>query len=174
MTNKLMPDTPAPALSVPTVGGGEWTLAAQQPDTFTMVVFYRGLHCPICKQYLGQLDKLVPDYEKAGFSVIAVSMDDEERATKSRAEWGLSNLTLGYDLSQSTARTWGLYVSSSIKPAENQIFNEPGLFWVRPNGELYLIDVSNMPFARPDLEFMLGKVNMVVENGYPARGALAA
>jgi peroxiredoxin len=43
----LMPRQKVPALSVPLVGGGTWSLADQSPENFTMVVFYRGLHCPI-------------------------------------------------------------------------------------------------------------------------------
>lgn len=46
----LMPRQPVPALEVPTVGGGTWRLADQHPESFTMVVFYRGLHCPICSR----------------------------------------------------------------------------------------------------------------------------
>ena len=47
MTQKLMPDSQAPVLSLPLVGGGTWSLADQNPKNFTMVIFYRGLHCPV-------------------------------------------------------------------------------------------------------------------------------
>ncbi|MEM9221006.1 MAG: redoxin domain-containing protein [Pseudomonadota bacterium] len=174
MTAKLMPDAKVPALSVPTVGGGQWDLASQTPANFTMVVVYRGYHCPLCKTYLGKLNDLAAGYRDAGFSVLTVSMDSLERATKTKDEWGLSNLTVGYGLSEATARAWGLWISSSIKEAEAPTFAEPGLFWVRPTGELYLVDISNMPFARPDLELLLSKVQMVVDNGYPARGTMKA
>lgn len=170
MTTKLMPDTQAPALSVPLVGGGTWTLAEQTPKNFTMVVFYRGLHCPVCKSYIGKLDELVGTFADVGVDAIAVSMDTQERAEKTKADWGLSTVRLGYGLSEADARTWGLYVSKAIKEAEAEIFCEPGLFWVRPDGRLYLIDVSNMPWARPDLAFLASKVSFAVENGYPARG----
>jgi len=170
MTMKLMPEAQAPALAVSTLDGGSWELSAQAPENFTMVVFYRGYHCPVCKAYLQKLDGLVGQYRQAGFSVIAVSMDDAGRAAKSAEEWGLSNLTIGYGLSEAAARSWGLYVSKAIKEAEADIFAEPGLFWVRPDGRLYLIDISNMPWARPDLEFLFSKIPFAVENGYPARG----
>ena len=42
MTQKLMPDSQAPELSLPLVGGGTWALADQTPKNFTMVIFYRG------------------------------------------------------------------------------------------------------------------------------------
>ncbi len=53
----IFPRQPVPALSVPTVGGGAWTLGDQAPEHFTMIVFYRGYHCPICSRYLGDLDR---------------------------------------------------------------------------------------------------------------------
>lgn len=174
MTAKLMPEAQAPALAVETVGGGRWELAARKPENFTMIVFYRGYHCPVCKAQLQRLEDLVERYEQSGFSVIAVSMDTGERARKTAEEWGLSRTTIGYGLSEGTARSWGLYISEAIKDAEADIFCEPGLFWVRPDGRLYLIDISNMPWARPDLEFLHSKIPFAVENGYPARGTREA
>lgn len=174
MSQKLTPGTKVPALKVATVGGGEWDLAAQSPQNFTMVVVYRGYHCPVCKAYLGKLNALAKGYADAGFSVLVLSMDTAERAEKAKAEWGLDNLTVGYGLDEATAKAWGLWLSSSIKDAEASVFAEPGVFWVRPDGELYLVDISNMPWARPDLEFLLSKVAFAVDNGYPARGTREA
>jgi peroxiredoxin len=170
MSTTLTPDANVPALTVDTVGGGRFDLAAETPETFTMVVFYRGYHCPVCKAYLQKLHGLVGAYEDAGFSVVAVSMDGAERAAKSAEEWELSNLRIGFGLSEQAARQWGLYISSAIKDAEADIFCEPGLFWIRPDGRLYMVDISNMPWARPDVEFLLSKVPFAVENKYPARG----
>ena len=166
----LTPDAQVPSLSVNTTSGDRWELSAQSPENFTMVVFYRGLHCPVCKAYLGKLEGLLEDYEKAGFSTIAISMNTEELAVQSAQEWGLEKMTVGYGLSEDDARAWGLYISKAIKDAEADTFCEPGVFWVRPDGRLYLVDVSNMPWARPDLEFLLSKVPFAVENKYPSRG----
>lgn len=171
MAKTLTPDTQVPALTVDTVGGGRFDLAAETPKNFTMIVFYRGYHCPLCKAYLQKLDGLVGAYEDAGFSVLAVSMDGAERAAKSQEEWELANLRIGHGLSEDVARGWGLYISKAIKGAEADIFSEPGLFWIRPDGRLYMVDISNMPWARPDLEAMLSKVAFAVENDYPARGS---
>ncbi len=170
MTTKLMPGAPVPALTVPTVGGGQWDLAAQTPQNFTMIVVYRGLHCPVCRAYLGKLDAIAKDYAEAGFSVIALSMDDEARAAKAKEEWGLSSLTIGYGLTEATAAAWGLWLSAALREGETPVFAEPGVFWVRPNGELYLVDIANMPWARPDLAFLLSKMPVVVGKAYPARG----
>lgn len=166
----LIPDTEAPALSIDTLEHGQFDLQSETPDHFTMVVFYRGYHCPVCKAYLQELDSLVDGYQEAGFSIIALSMDSAELAGKTAEEWELSKTRIGYGLSEETARNWGLYISKAIKDTEADVFTEPGVFWVRPDGRLYLIDTANMPWARPDLEFLLTKVPFAVENAYPARG----
>ena len=138
-----------------------------------MVIVYRGYHCPVCKDFLsGDLDPLVPEFEKAGVPVVAISMDTEERASKAKDEWGLKNTPIAYGMSEEKAREWGLYISSSIKEVEATVFPEPGTFWIKPDGSLYLIDIANMPFARPNLNLLLAKVP-AVGAGYPARGTKA-
>ena len=44
----LMPRLPVPALKVPTLTHGDYSLAADAPQAFSLIVFYRGLHCPLC------------------------------------------------------------------------------------------------------------------------------
>ena len=170
MTNKLMPNTAAPALSLPLVGGGTWTLADQTPEMFSMVIFYRGLHCPVCRNYLNKLKGFMDGYTKAGFSVVIASMNDQATAEQTVAEWDIADLPMAYGLTEEDARAWGLYISKGINEVEVQTFCEPGTFWVRPNGELFLIDIANMPWPRPDLEFLLSKVPLIIEKNYPARG----
>ena len=43
----LLPRHPVPALNVALVGGGRHVLGAAPGERFDLVVFYRGLHCPI-------------------------------------------------------------------------------------------------------------------------------
>ncbi|MEO1308732.1 MAG: peroxiredoxin-like family protein [Pseudomonadota bacterium] len=174
MSQKLTPDTQAPDLKLPLVGGGTYDLAAETPETFAMVLFYRGYHCPVCKNYLNSLLEVLEEYKTAGFTVVAVSMNDEALATKSVEEWGLGDLRVAHSLSVDQAKDWGLWISKAFKDVEADIFTEPGLFWVRPDGKLYLVDISNMPWARPDLKMLLSKVGYALENNYPARGTYAA
>lgn len=169
MAMKLMPGTPAPALNLPLVGGSSFDLSHSKPEAFTMLVVYRGYHCPVCKDYLGKLNGMVGAFADLGVRVVAVSMDGRERAEKAKAEWGLDALEIGYGMAEATAQNWGLWISTSIKEAESAMFAEPGTFWILPDHTLYLIDISNMPFGRPDLDLLLSKVPAVA-NGYPARG----
>ena len=57
----LVPRQVVPDLTVPLVGGGHWSLADQTPDQFTLIVVYRGLHCPICSNYLADLNRKLDD-----------------------------------------------------------------------------------------------------------------
>lgn len=171
---KLMPRQPVPALDVPTLAGERWT-APGSPERFALVVFYRGLHCPICRTYVGELAKLLPDFAQRGVSPIAISSDTEERARRAQADWGLGDLRVGYALPLERARAWGLYVSNSrgttsIGIEEPAQFNEPGLFLVRPDGTLYYGAVQTMPFARPHMRDLLGGLDFAIAKDYPARG----
>jgi hypothetical protein len=75
----LLPRQPVPALD-----GLLFALGVSPPLTFNLLVFYRGLHCPVCTKYLTELERLVPEFEQRGVRVIAISSDDEERARARR------------------------------------------------------------------------------------------
>ena len=166
-----MPNLPVPELKLPTVDGGILDLAALKPPTFTMLVFSRGLHCPICKGYLGELERKLDDFAKLGVFVAAASTDTGERAERTKSEWGLDRLRIAYDLPIEKARELGLYISSSIKNDEPPEFAEPGLFLIRPDRTLYCASIQTMPFARPAFSDVLRAVSFVIEKDYPARGA---
>ena len=102
----IKPRTKVPGLNLPTVGGGRFDLAAQHPQSFTMLVFYRGLHCPICKTYLRDLDRKLDDFAKRGVVVATVSTDTSERAEQSKRDWGIERLTQAYGLGIDAARQW--------------------------------------------------------------------
>jgi peroxiredoxin len=152
-----------------------WRLADQHPEHFTMVVFYRGLHCGICSRYLADLERKLDAFKERGVEVIAISSDTEERARQSKEKWQLPNLTIGYGLDLDTADAWGLYISTSRGMTssgveEPALFNEPGLFVIRPDGTLYFASVQTMPFARPGFGDILKALDFVIAKDYPARG----
>lgn len=173
--SKITPRTKTPDLEFETVDGGTWRLADQEPKNFTMIVAYRGLHCPICKSYLRDLDRMKDDFDKLGVETVVVSSDNRERAEQAKREWELENLTVGYGLGIDKAREWGLYVSSSRGKTsagveEPALFNEPGLFLVRPDRTLYASNIVTMPFTRPRFKDVLGALEFVIDKDYPARG----
>ncbi len=166
----VKPRLSVPGLDLPLVGGGRFSLREERPTNFTMIVVYRGLHCPICKTYLRELNDRLSDFEALGVSVVAVTSDPAERAEKAKVEWGLDSLRVAHDLSVELGRKWGLYVSRGISDKEPAEFVEPGLFLVRPDNTLYAASIQTMPFARPHFAEVIGAIQFVTKNAYPARG----
>ena len=173
----LLPRRTVPPLTADLVGGGTWSSTAPGGETFTLVVFYRGLHCPICKTYLGSLERLLPEFAKRGVKVVTLSSDSAERAARAKEEWGLAEMTVGR-VTVEAARSWGLYVSTGRGPTsigieEPAVFSEPGVFILKPDASLYFVSTQSMPFARPKFEEMLAAIDFVVAKDYPARGEVA-
>ena len=174
-SSSLMPRYPVPALNVALTTGGRFVLGAQPGEKFDLLVFYRGLHCPICVKYLLELGRLAPEFAARGVQVVAISSDDEDRAGQMADKVSASGFKLGYGLSLRAAREWGLYLSASrgktsIGIDEPAVFSEPGVFIVRPDGTLYYSAVQTMPFARPPFQDLLGAIDFAISKDYPARG----
>ena len=174
----LMPRERAPALDLPLVGGGRFALGAKPAESFDMLVFYRGLHCPVCAKYLMELERLAPEFEKRGVKALAISSDVAERAAKMAEKVKANAVAFAFDLPLVAARAWGLYVSAgrgttSIGVEEPAIFNEPGVFLVKPDGSLYYAATQTMPFARPAFTDLLAAVDFAIAKNYPARGEYA-
>lgn len=167
----LTPGKTTPDLTVPLIGGGVWELSAQSPDSFTIIVFYRGKHCPICKKYLAQLDGMLDEFTQIGATVLAISMDTQERAQATWDETGLTKVPFGYGLTAEAAKTWGLYLSAKREGSEEpDVFSEPGLAVLRADGTVFFTEVQNAPFTRPPLDQLLDGLKFVLKNDYPTRG----
>ncbi|WP_300319477.1 peroxiredoxin-like family protein [Accumulibacter sp.] len=173
--NALLPRYPVPALNVPLTTGGRFVLGAAPAEHFDLLVFYRGLHCPICAKYLLELERLAPEFASRGVQLVAISSDSEERGKQMADKVAASGVQFAYGLSLRSARQWGLYISTSrgltsIGIEEPTLFSEPGVFLVRPDGTLYYGAVQTMPFARPPFQDLLGAIDFAVARDYPARG----
>jgi peroxiredoxin len=174
-TTALTPRLPVPALNLPLTSGERFVLGAQPAERFDLLVFYRGLHCPICAKYLMELERLAPEFEKRGVGVLAVSSDTAERAQAMAEKIKASGVRVAHSLSLQTARQWGLSISASrgktsIGIEEPALFSEPGVFLVKPDGTLFYGSTQTMPFARPAFQDLLGAIDFAVANDYPARG----
>lgn len=170
----LMPRAQAPALDLPLVGGGRFALGAQPPERFDLLVFYRGLHCPVCAKYLIELERLAPEFAKRGARATAISCDDGERAAKMAEKTRASSVAFAHGLAPGDARSWGLYLSTA-RPGSDEpaLFAEPGVFLIRPDGTLYYGSTQTMPFARPPFSDLLSAVDYAISKDYPARGEYA-
>jgi peroxiredoxin len=167
---KLQAGAPMPKLTLPKVGGGEVSLTAD--GGWKLVVVYRGKHCPICKTYLKTLDGLLDEFKKIDTDVVAISGDPRDKAESEVQEENWRFAT-GYDLSPDQMRALGLYISQPRSPQEtDRPFPEPGLFVVNPEGKVQIVDISNAPFARPDLTALAKGLRFIQEMQYPIRGTL--
>jgi len=160
-----------PLVETPQLGGGMLTLGAPgRGKSWQMVVIYRGLHCPICKRYLGTLQTMLEEFHAADVDVIVASGDPEAKAQAFASEVGLT-MPVGYALTRAQMRTLGHYISDPRSPEEtDRPFPEPGLFVINAQGKLQITDISNAPFARPDLGGILRGLTFIREKSYPIRG----
>ncbi len=166
---------PAPEMSFPLLEGGTWTLSERKPESLSMIVAYRGAHCPMCRNYLQELNGKMGEFKARGVDVVAVSGDGKERAEMAKKDWELSQVPIAYGLSIEKARELELPISTSrgktsIGIEEPEKFSEPGLFLVKPDGTLYAAFIQTMPFARPPLDQLLKAIDFIKEKDYPARG----
>lgn len=155
--------------SFPSVAGGDNIAIGQPKDRWTMLIVYRGKHCPRCKRYLNKLNAALTSWTDV-MDVVVVSADTKEKALADQAEFGW-NFDLCYGMSEAQMRSLGVYVSEPLSDAEtDSLFAEPGTFAIRPDGSLMLVDISNGPASRPDLEELLDGMKFNIENNRPVRG----
>ncbi|WNZ55286.1 redoxin family protein [Microbulbifer sp. MKSA007] len=170
---KLAAGIDFPAIEVKRLGGGELVLGKPEGSfLWQMVVVYRGKHCPLCTKYLRVLSVLLPRYHAEGIDVVAVSADTEEKASL-HMETIQPGFTIGYGLSIPQMQQLGLYISKPRSPEEtDRPFAEPGVFVINESGRLQIVDISNAPFARPDLQTLLVGIEFIrnPDNHYPIRG----
>ena len=165
-----LPRQNAPSLTVPELTGGRFALAEQRPELFTMIVFFRGLHCPVCHAQLHELDRRLSELTQRGIDVIAISGETLDRSKQLASEWKIEHLNIGYDLSEPMMRGWGLFVSRGRSDSEPPLFNEPGMFLVDADARMYYEAILSMPVGRPRLDEMLKAIDYWTNTGYPARG----
>lgn len=170
MSTQAKIDKPFPEISLQALSGEALVIGRPPQGQWQLLVIYRGLHCPICKKYLGQLNEMKADFDKMNVQIVAVSTDPEEKAKKTASELGL-DFEVAYGLSIDQARDLGLYISTPMDSTEtDQPFAEPGMFFIRPDGGLHFDEVSSAPFCRPDLEMVKMGIGIIHEKDYPARG----
>lgn len=149
-------------------GAGSIVIGAPK-ERWTMLIVYRGKHCPRCKKYLNKLSNMISDWEQI-MDVVVVSSDTLEKAKADLDEFGW-RFDLCYGLTVPQMRTLGTYVSEPLSEAETDApFSEPGAFAIKPDGSLLLADISNGPAARPDLDELLDGMAFNIKNDRPVRG----
>lgn len=165
-----MPGNPAPSIDAKTADGRPFVPPTAADGGLSVIFFYRGVHCPVCKAQIQELASRESELREAGLAVAAVSMDDDERFATQTAEWDLGQLPIGHDLTEASARSWGLYLSDKAKDAEPPRFAEPGIAVLKADGSIYALFLQNTPFARPTVDDLIKGLGFVMKNDYPVRG----
>jgi peroxiredoxin len=162
-----------PAMTLPRVGGGEIELGNPQGENdWQLVVVYRGKHCPLCSRYLGELSALIDRFHEIEVDVVALSGDPEEKARAHMESVGPA-FPVAYGMSIDQMKTLGLYISHPRSAQEtDRPFAEPGIFVINAEGKVQVTDISNAPFARPDLKTLASGLAFIRDpaNSYPIRG----
>lgn len=170
---KLIAGQIIPETEVATLSGVDMELFTPTgKHDWKIVVVYRGKHCPICTDYLIELNSIAPQLSQLGIDVAAVSADTKQQAIEHTSQLNLG-FEVGYGLSVEQMELLGLYISSPRSPDEtDHPFAEPALFVINEKRQIQVVDTSNTPFARPELKSMLMGLTFIRNpgNNYPIRG----
>ena len=74
----IKPREKTPEIEISLVNDTNWILSEQNPKNFTLIDFYRGKHCPVCKKQLEELQKNIDKFTERGVNVIAISANTKE------------------------------------------------------------------------------------------------
>ena len=172
-SQKLQANSTFPAISVTDLHGKSHTLGQPAEGTdWQLVIIYRGKHCPICTKFLNKLGKQKNKLVDAGVDVIAVSADSKAQLEAHLDDLSL-DFTICYGLTEDDMKKLGLYISDPQSPEEtDHPFAEPATFVVERDGRIRIVDISNAPFSRPDIDILVEGLQFVrkPDNDYPVRG----
>ncbi len=172
-TQKLHAGAEFPAL--PATGREDRVVDISEPTgdaDWQMVVVYRGRHCPLCTKFLNALAGFRQRLLDIGIDIAAVSADSKEQLEEHLSRLDV-NFPLFHGLTLEQMQDLGLYISIPRSEKEtDHNFAEPGLFVINTAGEVQVVDLSNNPFSRPDLEVFVSGLEWIraPENNYPIRG----
>ena len=173
-TFKLAAGSVFPTLTKATLTGE--TRDLRQPSAgkdWQLVVVYRGRHCPLCTRFLNELAHFKPRLDAINIDLVAVSGDSQAQLEEHSSRLEV-NYPIFYGLTLKEMQALGLYISHPRSEQEtDHPFAEPGLFVINEQGTLQVVDVSNNPFVRPDLENLVSGLEWIRQNDYPIRGTYA-
>lgn len=140
-------------------------------NNWTMLVIYRGQHCPVCTKYLNRLQGMRHEFEELGIEIVAVSADTVAQLQQKLTNDVKVDFTVHAGLTLEQMQQLGLYVSQPMSSSEtDHPFSEPALFVINSDNKVQVLEIANSPFVRPDLDMLLSGLRYTRENDYPVRG----
>jgi len=137
-----------------------------------LVIVYRGRHCPLCTKYLNALEGYRQRLQDIGIDLGAVSGDSQAQL-ESHLEKLEVSFPLYHGLTTDQMQSLGVYISIPRSEQEtDHPFAEPGLFVINAERQVQVVDISNNPFVRPELESLVSGLEWIrnPDNNYPIRG----
>ena len=141
-------------------------------DKWRIVLVYRGKHCPLCTKYLNHLEGFKDRLAENNVELVAVSADSKEQLEEHLQKLNIS-FPIYHGLTVEKMKELGLYISIPRSEQEtDHLFPEPGMFVVNDSGTVQVVDISNNPFVRPELESLVSGLEWIrnPDNNYPIRG----
>lgn len=107
----------APDFALPDARGGQVRLSALLEKGPVVLAFYRGAWCPYCNLELRALQAALPEFERRGASLVAVSPQLPDNSLSLAEKLGLKFPVLS-DVGNTTARAYGLVftVPAALRP----------------------------------------------------------
>jgi AhpC/TSA family protein len=172
----LIPRQTTPDVVVETLKDARFDLVAGS-TCMTLVCFYRGLHRPVCSNYLKVLDHLTSTFADRGVTTISISSDTKERAHQMSEKMNFVHLGIGFGLKLADARKWEFVYLCLTRRKLDQYRRFPLVFRTRyvfgEAGSSIYLTVLSMPFARPNFLEIVEALDFVINNDYPTRGKYA-
>ena len=164
----LKPLQQMPSFEIATLHDESWNLGAREARKFILVSVFRNTFCPICRDYLVELEHRIDEFTELDVDVIAISADSEENTRNLQTGLGLEKLTLGFGLDIDYAReTLGLYITNRYvftKPLPD-VFTEPAMFLVRADGTLHSVCIGSAVYTRVPVDAILRNIGFL--NAHP-------
>jgi len=140
--------SPAPKWKLPDVNGNEITLKDYEGKP-VLVIFYLGDGCLHCIEQLKAFSPVTQDFEAAGISLVAISLDTAEGLNKSLTTSGIEG---GYPFPLLSDRSMKIFKAyRAFDDFENMPLH--GTFLIDEEGMIRWQDISYQPFE--DTAFLL-------------------
>ncbi|WP_340679076.1 redoxin domain-containing protein [Paraglaciecola sp.] len=181
--HRIIPSETLPTMMLKTVESSTHEISQTTSTAhWKLVVVYRGLHCPMCKQYLVKLQNDYQGFVDAGIDLVAISADSKVKAAQMIKQDCKLEFPIAYGMSVTQMRQLNLYLSKRINGEDAEaIFPEPAVFILQPKGLLHTLNISNAPYMRPAADSLLSTIQYLKLSGenrhdsyggdiYPIRG----
>jgi peroxiredoxin len=174
----LKADAKAPLFTLPDGSGAEVSLKEVLTDGPALVFFYRGNWCPLCQKYMKDLADKMPEIEKLGATVIAISPQLQKYSAESAEKYNKAYHVLS-DEKLEVAKQFGLdfaidadtqklYKGYNIDLAifngdDSWEMNVPGYFIINQGGVITWAYANEDYKVRPDAETLYAELAKLVK-----------